>query len=201
MMSKGSPLLSDLIEQLRCLPGVGPKSAQRMAFHLLQHRRKAGLTLASTMTKALENIVHCQNCNNFTEHQLCNFCLNPTRQQNLLCIVEMPNDIGSIEQTGMYQGLYFVLMGRLSPIDGIGPEEIGCQKLLQLCKQQQTKEIIFALNPTIESDATIQYLIDLLKPLHIQCSRLALGIPMGSELEYVDGNTIGRALSAREQLA
>ena len=146
-------LVNKLINALRCLPGVGPRSAQRMAFYLLEHGKESGLNLATTLSQALNDIGHCQRCRNFSENELCSMCLNPRRDANLLCIVETPADVVAIEQTKSYSGLYFVLMGHLSPIDGIGPDEIGITQLLQLLNQN-ISEVILATNPTIEGEAT-----------------------------------------------
>jgi recombination protein RecR len=190
--------LDELTEALRCLPGVGPKSAQRMCYHLLQHGRKNALHLAKSLTMAMEHIKHCQRCNNFCENDCCPICSDDKRTRQLLCIVESPNDLATIEQTQTFKGTYFVLMGRLSPLDGIGPEQIGLPKLEQLIQKESVSEIIFALNPSIESEATIHYISNLLTGTTIKFSQLARGIPLGSELEYLDINTIAKALKDRD---
>lgn len=193
-------LLDELTDALRCLPGVGPKSAQRMSYHLLQHSRDEGLHLAKCLTKAMENIKHCQRCNNFTELTLCDICTNENRDKQLLCIVESPNDLTTIEHTKTFTGCYFVLMGHLSPLDGIGPKEIGIPKLEQLIEQEAVSEVIFALNPSVESEATLHYISQLLTQKSIQLSQLARGIPLGGELEYLDINTIAQALKDRDKV-
>lgn len=192
-----SPLIDSLVKALRCLPSVGPKSAQRMAFYLLQHQRKQGLALADVLEKAMNHITHCEQCNNFCESSICAICSNNKRHQNTLCIVEMPGDLLAIEQSGAYTGLYFVLMGRLSPLDGIGPEQLNMQKLITLLQSHPIKEVIFALNPTIEGEATAHYISTLLQDHPVKQTQLAHGVPMGGELEYLDAFTIGKAIQAR----
>lgn len=192
-----SPLIQELIESLRCLPGIGPKSAQRMAFHLLERDRHNGIALAKTIEKALANIGNCQRCRTFSETDLCRLCQHQGRNQTLLCIVETPADILAIEQTGAYQGQYFVLMGHLSPIDGIGPNEIGMDMLKARLEEGQTQEVILATNPTVEGEATAHYITQNIAPPNMRCSRIAHGVPLGGELEYLDGGTLARALSAR----
>ena len=195
-----SPLIARLVEALRCLPSVGPKSAQRMAFYLLQHQRQQGLHLSQVLQNAMINITNCEQCNNLTEIPLCSLCSDPQRQQKKsLCIVEMPGDLLAIEQSGAYNGLYFVLMGRLSPLDGIGPEQLGIEKLLRLVEQHGIEEVIYALNPTIEGDATCHYLQECLTEFPLKQTRLAHGVPVGSELEYLDAYTIGKAIQARAE--
>ncbi|MDG6894300.1 recombination mediator RecR [Volucribacter amazonae] len=196
-----SPLLENLIEALRCLPGVGPKSAQRMAYHLLQRDRSGGMNLAQSLTKAMSQIGHCEHCRTFTEQEICNICNNPRRQNTgLLCIVEMPADIQAIEQTGQFSGRYFVLMGHLSPLDGIGPKEIGLDLLQQRLQQEQFNEVILATNPTIEGDATANYIAELCLQQGIKVSRIAHGIPVGGELEMVDGTTLTHSFLGRRTL-
>lgn len=199
-MSATSPLIKQLITALRCLPGVGPKSAQRMAFYLLQRNRGGGRQLAESLQEAIANVGNCKSCRTLTELEVCGICTNPGRDQTQLCIVETPSDINAIEMTGIYRGLYFVLMGHLSPLDGIGPEQIGIPALLQRIQIHPPKEAILATNPTVEGEATAHYLSELLKSHHIQCSRIAHGVPMGGELEYVDSNTLSHALLGRETL-
>lgn len=199
-MPSSSPLINQLITALRCLPGVGPKSAQRMAFNLLQRNRVGAKQLAETLHKAIAQIGNCKLCRTLTEFEICPTCTNTNRDHSLLCIIETPADIQAIEQTGIYRGLYFVLMGHLSPLDGIGPEQIGIPYLLQRIQTEPPKEVIIATNPTVEGEATAHYLSELLKPYNIQCSRIAHGVPMGGELEYVDSNTLSHALIGREKL-
>lgn len=196
-----SPLLETLIEALRCLPGVGPKSAQRMAYHLLQRDRSGGMNLAQTLTQAMSQIGHCEHCRTFTEQQICNICNNPRRQQTgLLCVVEMPADIQAIEQTGQFSGRYFVLMGHLSPLDGIGPKEIGLDLLQQRLQQESFSEVILATNPTVEGDATANYIAELCLQQDIKVSRIAHGIPVGGELEMVDGTTLTHSFIGRRTI-
>lgn len=193
-----SPLINQLVSALRCLPGVGPKSAQRMAFHLLERERAAGLTLANALEQAIEHVGHCQRCRTLSEATICALCNNPSRDQSLLCIVETPVDVIAIEQTGCYRGYYFVLMGRLSPLDGIGPEEIGINQLIKHLGDFPPQEVILATNPTVEGEATAHYLAGIIKQRAINTTRIAYGVPLGGELEFVDGNTLARALTGRE---
>jgi len=196
---KFSPLVQELIDSLKCLPGVGAKSAQRMAFYLLERNRSGGAKLASSLAQAMEDIGHCQQCRNFTEQELCEICASPRRQSSeQLCIVEGPADVIAIEQTGEYQGRYFVLMGHLSPIDGIGPEELGLDILAKQIASGQFKEVILATNPTVEGEATAHFIADLTQQYQVNISRIAHGVPVGGELEYVDGNTLSHALSGRK---
>lgn len=192
-----SPLIDQLITALRCLPGIGPKSAQRMAFHLLERERSAGLSLAKALETAIERVGHCESCRTLSETTLCSLCNNTNRDASLLCIVETPTDVIAIEQTGSYRGYYFVLMGRLSPLDGIGPEELGIDKLIHRITIQPPQEIILATNPTVEGEATAHYLAELVKQRGINASRIAHGVPLGGELEFVDGNTLARAMAGR----
>lgn len=193
-------VLNELIESLRCLPGVGPKSAQRMAYHLLQHKRQQGLKLAQSLTTAMQEIVHCERCNNFSHTPLCNLCNDTRREQDLLCIVANPSDILAIEQSHSFKGLYFVLMGCLSPLDGIGPKEIGIDKLRQTVESQSVTEVIFALSPNVEGEATRFYLSQLFDKLNIKQSQLAQGVPMGFDLEFLDSNTIKQAIEQRHEM-
>jgi recombination protein RecR len=186
-----------LVEALRCLPGVGPKSAQRMVFHLLQNKRDKGLFLASCLEEAMRSIASCHHCNNYTTAKLCKLCANPSRDPTLLCIVESPADVSAIEQSQTYNGLYFVLMQKISPLDGIGPEDIGLPKLDQLFQNGAIQEVILALSPTIEGQTTEHFIRELLNKTSIKVTQLARGIPLGSELEYLDINTIGNALKNR----
>lgn len=199
-MSLFSPLLEQLVHALRCLPGVGPKSAQRMAFHLLARERDGGRYLANMLQQSMELIHRCKQCQGFSEKTRCDLCINPRRDQGLLCIVESPADVLAMEQTG-YRGLYFVLHGHLSPIDGIGPSEIGIEQLKRLLTEKMPKEIILATNPTVEGDATAQYIAQTAKPMQIPCSRLAHGVPIGGEIEYVDGTTLAHAFAGREAIS
>lgn len=192
-------LLEQLVAALRCLPGVGPKSAQRMAFQLLARQREAGKHLADSLLKAMDNIGYCQSCRTFTESPLCNICQNNRRDKTQLCIVESPAELYAIEATG-YTGIYFVLHGRLSPIDGIGPEQIGLHLLKQKLKVMPPEEIILATNPTVEGEATAHYIAEIAKELGIPCSRIAHGVPLGGELEYIDGSTLRHAFAGREKI-
>ncbi len=196
-----SPLLETLIDHLRCLPGVGPKSAQRMAYHLLQRNRPAAVALAKSLQTAMAEIGHCEQCQTFTEEEVCVICCNPRRQQSgLLCVVEQPVDIQAIEQTGQFSGRYFVLMGHLSPLDGIGPREIGLDKLHQRLQTEHFKEVILATNPTVEGDATANYIAELCHQYQIKVTRIAHGIPVGGELETVDGTTLSHSFMGRRDL-
>ena len=194
-------LLQELIHALQCLPGVGPKSAQRMAFQLLERERDKGLLLADTIKYALKNIDRCDQCRTFTELNTCELCTSPRRKRSQLCIVESPADVFALEQTNSYQGVYFVLMGRLSPLDGIGPKDIGIDLLTTRINQNEITEMIIATNPTIEGEATAHYLANLVKDKQIKTSRLATGIPAGGELEYIDQLTLSRAFQARVLLS
>ncbi len=196
---KFSPLVQELIDSLKCLPGVGAKSAQRMAFQLLERNRRGGAKLASTLARAMADIGHCQDCRNFTEEALCEICQSPKRQlSTTLCIVETPGDVIAIEQTGEFFGKYFVLMGHLSPIDGIGPEDLGLDILIKQFASGQYKEVILATNPTVEGEATAHFIAELAEQHQVSISRIAHGVPVGGELEYVDGNTLSHAISGRK---
>lgn len=196
-----TPLVQQLIEGLRCLVGVGPKSAQRMAFHLLDRQRKAGLQLAQILNQALIEVGACQRCRTFSETDLCNICSNPTRNTSLLCVVETAADVMALEQTSCYKGLYFVLTGHLSPLDGIGPNELGMDALLELVNAADIQEIILATNPTVEGEATAHYVVTLLKDKNIRFSRIAHGVPLDGELGYLDGGTLARAITARTAIS
>jgi recombination protein RecR len=196
-MSSGSPLLTDLIEALRCLPGVGGKSAQRMAFHLLERERTRGLKLADTMREALQRIGHCTRCRNFSEEPVCAICASSSRDRHLLCVVESPVDLAAIEQATGYRGQYFVLMGRLSPLDGLGPQELGLELLGERLAEGEIEEMILATNPTVEGEATAHYLAQLARAAGIRPTRLAHGVPRGGELEYVDRGTLAHAFGSR----
>jgi len=195
---KFSPLLEQLIEALRCLPGVGPKTAQRMAFQLLERGRDNGRHLAKTLQAAMNDIQHCERCRTFSESSLCMLCASPHRDASLLCIIETPLDLAAVEQMGHYRGRYFVLMGRLSPLDGIGPDEIGMRSLFVLLNEGLIKEVILATNPTVEGEATAHYISERIKEHHIKVTRIAHGVPLGGELEYIDSGTIARAFSGRD---
>lgn len=193
-----SPLLEELIESLRGLPGVGPKTAQRMAFQLLMRGRKAGKHIAEVLNAAMDNIGHCQKCRTFFESDICNICSSPTRDPGLLCVVENPIDMMVIEQMGIFKGFYFVLMGHLSPLDGIGPEEIGMSKFADRLSQKTIVEVILATNPTVEGEATAHYISDLVKQYSdIKVTRIAHGVPLGGELEFIDGGTLAHAFVGR----
>lgn len=193
-------MLSRLVEALRCLPGVGPKSAQRMAFHLLQHQRQRGLHLASCLEQAMAHIKHCQRCMNYTEQNLCLLCQNSNRDSSVLCVVESPADVSAIEQSNSYQGKYFVLMGKISPLDGLGPDDIGLPKLKDLIITEGIQEVILALSPSVEGQTTMHFIHQLLRDQSIHITQLAHGIPSGGELEFLDGNTIGNALRNRAMI-
>jgi recombination protein RecR len=195
-----SPLINRLIEDLRCLPGVGPKSAQRMAFHLLERDREGALALARSLTEAAEHVGHCSQCRTLSETDVCPLCANPNREQNLLCVVESPADVRAIEQATPYRGRYFVLMGHLSPLDGIGPDEIGLTQLDARFAEGTISEIILATNPTVEGEATAHYISEMAKVHGIASSRIAHGVPLGGELEYVDSGTLSHAFTGRRQL-
>ncbi|WP_339941166.1 recombination mediator RecR [Undibacterium luofuense] len=196
-MKKRPGSLEALMDALRCLPGVGPKSAQRMAYHLLQHDREGADTLGHAILHALQQIHHCSSCNTYTETGLCETCSDPERDASLLCVVETPADQMMIEQTLMYKGLYFVLMGRLSPLDGIGPRDIFFDKLMQRASDGKVREVVLATNFTSEGEATAHYISETLKARNIAVTRIARGVPAGGELEYVDPGTIARALLDR----
>lgn len=190
-------LIDQLIHAFRCLPGVGPKTAQRMAFHLLERNRHGGHHLANILKTAMSEIEHCSRCRTLSETSVCPLCNNLSRDKSLLCIIETPADVFAIEQTGYYRGYYFVLMGHLSPIDGIGPKELGIDQLIARLNEGEIQEIILATNPTVEGEATAHYIAELSKNRQIRCSRIAYGVPIGGELEYVDGGTLRRALEGR----
>lgn len=194
-----SPAITQLIEKLTCLPGVGRKSAQRMSLYLLERNRAGGLALAKALEHALTAVGNCPQCQNFTELPVCKICSDERRDASQLCVVETPSDVLAVEQSGSYQGRYFVLMGHLSPLDGIGPNDLGIPSLLNSA-QQGVEEVILATNPTIEGEATANYLLEKLKPMGIKVSRIAHGVPMGGELEYIDGGTLAHALNSRQQV-
>jgi recombination protein RecR len=196
-----SPAISELIRALRLLPGVGPKSAQRMAFQILERQREGGLQLSQALAQAVERVGHCDVCRTLTEASTCELCSDEARRNSgLLCIVETPADVLAIEQTGQYQGCYFVLMGHLSPLDGIGPEDIGLDRLAARLADEPITEIILATNPTIEGEATAHYIAELARQHNVSTSRIAHGVPVGGELEYVDQATLGHAFSGRKRV-
>lgn len=193
-----SPLIEQLVESLRCLPGVGRKTAQRMALHLLEREREAGIALSKALVDAMEGVGHCQRCRNFSEQEICSICADPRRDASTICVVESPADVIAVEQSGSYRGLYFVLMGHLSPIDGIGPEDIGLDILKGRIQRDEVSELILATNPTVEGEATAYYLSELVRDENVKISRIAHGVPLGGELEYVDGTTLAHAFSGRK---
>jgi recombination protein RecR len=195
-----SPLIDELMSALRCLPGVGPKSAQRMTLHLLERDREGAERLAQSLHKAVEGVGRCQRCRTLTEQTLCGICSNVRRNDELLCVVETPADVLAIEQAGTYQGRYFVLLGHLSPLDGIGPQEIGVDQLVQLLQTEPIKEVILATNPTVEGEATAFYISERAKHLGVVVSRIAHGVPLGGELEFIDGGTLAHAFSSRRNI-
>jgi recombination protein RecR len=194
---KAASALDELIDALRCLPGVGPRSAQRMAYHLLQHDQDGAQRLAAALGRALGRIRRCGRCNTFTEEALCGLCASPKRDAGLLCVVEMPADLAVMEQTLAYRGLYFVLMGRLSPIDGIGPKDVGLDRLVARACDGVVKEVILATNFTNEGEATAHYIGEMLRSRGLEITRIARGIPVGGELEYVDAGTLAQAYYER----
>lgn len=191
------PLLGALIDALRHLPGVGVKSAQRMAFHLLQHDRSGAQRLAGALTQALGQVGHCESCHTFTQEVSCSTCLDPTREARLLCVVETPADQAALERSGSYRGLYFVLMGRISPLDGVGADDIGMARLLERASDGLVEEVILATGFTAEGEATAHALSEALRPRGVKVTRLARGVPAGSDIEYVDLGTIAHALVDR----
>lgn len=195
-----SPLFEELVDALRCLPGVGAKSAQRMALHLLERDRLGANKLASVIETSMKEIGHCRKCRNLTEADICPICANPKRQKDIICILETPADVIAVEQTATYNGQYFILMGHLSPIDGIGPRDIGIDILLQRVKDESIQEVILATNPTVEGEATAYYISEQLKKLGVRASRIAHGVPLGGELEFVDGGTLAHAFAGRRDV-
>ncbi len=197
---KHSPHLAQLIEALRALPGVGPKTAQRMAFHLLQEGRPGARVLAAALDAALESVVRCRRCRMLTESELCSICAAAQRESALLCAVESPADVMAIESSGSYRGRDFVVMGHLSPLDGIGPEQLGLRELESILDEGAVQELILATNSTVEGEATAHYLSELAARRGIRASRIAHGVPVGGELEYVDGGTLAHALAGRQSV-
>lgn len=194
------PLIDQLIEALQCLPGVGPKSAQRMTLHLLERDRGGGRFLADAIAQALDRVGRCNLCRNLSEEPVCPICANPRRDRGLLCVVETPADVFAVEQAGGYDGLYFVLLGRLSPLDGIGPTELGLDLLAERARTENFREVILATNPTVEGEATAYYVGEQLRDAGVSVSRIAHGVPLGGELEYVDGGTLQHAFLGRKSV-
>ena len=192
--------LEELITALRCLPGVGPKSAQRMAYHLLQRDQEGAARLGAAMVQALARIRHCERCNSFAEEAVCELCRSPRRDESLLCVVESPGDLLMMEQTHSYPGLYFVLMGVLSPLDGIGPKDIHLDRLLKRAADGAVREVILATNFTVEGEATAHYVGELLRQRGLKVTRIARGLPVGGELEHVDSDTLAQAVVERREV-
>lgn len=195
-----SRLIGQLIESLRCLPGVGPKSAQRMAYHLLEHDRDGGRALAKALGKAMQEVGNCESCRTLSEERLCELCASERRDRSLLCVVETPADVQALEQSIAYQGLYFVLMGHLSPLDGIGPEALGLDMLERRLQNGEVGELILATNPTVEGEATAHFISEMAHGHGIRATRIAHGVPMGGELEYIDSNTLSHAFAGRQDV-
>jgi recombination protein RecR len=196
----GSRLIGRLIESLRCLPGVGPKSAQRMAFHLLEYNRDGGRQLAEALSMAMEQVGNCSECRTLSEQTVCSLCSNDQRDRSLLCVVETPADVQALEQSTGYQGVYFVLMGHLSPLDGIGPEALGLDLLETRLASAEVKELILATNPTVEGEATAHFVSEIARAQGVRTTRIAHGVPMGGELEYIDGGTLSHAFAGRQEV-
>ncbi len=195
-----SPSLLELVNALTCLPGVGQKSAQRMALHLIERDQEGAGILANSLLGALEKVRHCKRCRNFSDTDLCQICSNQNRNTTILCVVETPADVLAIESSGAFQGTYYVLLGRLSPLDGIGPDQLGLDLLEGYLGEGEVEEIILATSATVEGDITSQFVADVARKFNIRTSRLARGIPLGGELEFVDSGTLSRALSGRQQI-
>lgn len=194
----GSSLVNQLIEALRCLPGVGPKSAQRMAYHLLERDRSGAENLSAVLAKAAKEVGHCEQCRSLSEQKVCDICISSNRDRALLCVVETPSDVQVIEQSTNFKGLFFVLMGHLSPLDGIGPEEIGLGLLAKRLDQGEIKEVVLATNFTVEGEATAHYISEMVNSRNITASRIAHGVPVGGELEYVNSSTLSHAFTGRQ---
>ncbi len=195
-----SPLIARLVEALRCLPGVGPKSAQRMAFHLLERNRDAARELSRVLEEAMERIGRCESCRTFSEDPMCPVCSAKGRDRRLLCVVETPADMVAVESATGYRGMFFVLMGHLSPLDGVGPAELGLDRLEKRLDREGFDEVVLATSSTVEGEATAHYLAEMARERGIRATRIAQGVPMGGELEFVDGGTLARAISARREL-
>lgn len=200
-MSKVSPLVDSLIESIQCLPGVGPKSAQRMVLHLLEREREGGKLLSEALSLALESVGQCRQCRIFSEDELCSICKNEKRDKKVICVVESVSDVFAIEQSNQFRGKYFILHGHLSPIDDIGPEQLGLNQLFLLVRSEEIREMILATNSTLEGEATAHFIYDSLKDIkNLNLTKLAQGVPLGGELEYVDRGTIMHAFSGRINL-
>ncbi len=199
-MEQEKGLVADLMQALRCLPGVGPKSAQRMAFHLLQQDRQVAKNLASTLQDAAQLVGFCDQCRTLSEHSLCSICSNPARDRSVLCVVESPADVYIIDQATGFKGLYFVLHGRLSPLDGIGPQELKLELLDQRLQSGEINEMILATNTTVEGEATAYYISEMAQNHHIRSTQIAHGVPLGGELDYVDSSTLSHAFSGRHEM-
>lgn len=195
-----SPRIEHLIEALRCLPGVGPKSAQRMTYHLLERDRAGGRRLAEALTEAMDKVGNCSRCRTLSEDVLCGLCASSSRDAALLCVVESPADVAALEQSTGYRGQYFVLMGHLSPLDGIGPRELGIDQLESRLADGEVRELILATNPTVEGEATAHYIAEMARARGIRATRIAHGVPLGGELEYIDGGTLSHAFAGRQEL-
>jgi recombination protein RecR len=195
-----SRLIGRLVESLRCLPGVGPKSAQRMAFHLLEHNRDGGRQLAEVLNLAMDRVGNCRECRTLSEEDVCTLCANDRRDRSQLCVVETPADVQALEQSTGFRGLYFVLMGHLSPLDGIGPEALGLDLLATRLATGEVKELILATNPTVEGEATAHFVSEMARAHDVRPTRIAHGVPMGGELEYIDGGTLSHAFAGRQEV-
>ena len=195
-----SRLIGRLTESLRCLPGVGPKSAQRMAFHLLENNRDGGRQLAEVLNLAMDKVGHCRDCRTLSEETVCTLCANDRRDRSQLCVVETPADVQALEQSTGFQGVYFVLMGHLSPLDGIGPEALGLDLLATRLATGEVKELILATNPTVEGEATAHFVSEMARAHDVRPTRIAHGVPMGGELEYIDGGTLSHAFAGRQEV-
>ena len=196
-LNSESSLLNELVSALKCLPSVGSRTAQRMAFHLLEHDRENGLKLAAAMQQAIDNIGHCKQCRTLTEHDICRICSDKSRAVETLCVVENPSDVLAVEQATAYRGYYFVLMGKLSPLDGIGPEDLGLDILEHRLANSQIEELILATNPTVEGEVTAHYISQLADKYNVKTTRIAHGVPIGGELDYVDSGTLSHAFNGR----
>jgi recombination protein RecR len=194
-----SPLLDALIDALRCMPGIGKKSAQRIAYHLLQRDREGAKKMAAALQEAVEHIGHCRRCRNFCETPVCDYCSSQRRDRSLLCVVESPADVQAVEEAG-FKGVYFVLMGHLSPLDGIGPEDLELDKLAALLDEGEIQEVILATNSTVEGEATAHFISEMVRNRNRRVTRIAHGVPMGGELEYVDSGTLSEAIAGRREL-
>ncbi|ORU93891.1 MAG: recombination protein RecR [Cycloclasticus sp. symbiont of Bathymodiolus heckerae] len=197
---QAEPILHDLMQALRCLPGVGQKSAQRMVFHLLERDRQGAFKLAQRLAEAVDKIGHCKTCQTLTSSEVCVLCSDERRNHELLCVVETPTDVMAVESATSFKGVYFVLNGRLSPLDGLGPAEIGLDKLVDRLKIGEIKEIILATNPTVEGEATAHYISEMAKKHQVKATRIAHGVPFGGELEYIDSGTLSHAFSGRSEV-